>query len=628
MEKTIIKILIFILLVLTISTKASAIPVPHGIDGHVYDLDGVTLARKVDFSVTDTNTGEFIHSKTDQNGRYSVSLNGENGNSIIIKAWTKYNENSRNVILQGVMYNVDLLLNFSRHEFAPVINSSPIENATEDELYIYDVDAFDENGDELTYSLLVAPDGMKINSTTGLIEWVPKDEQSGENNVTVQVSDNFFNATQSFVINIKWVNDPPVIISEPITEAYVLEWYYYHVNATDEENGTLSYSLIKSPSNMQINKDGLIRWKPNKNHIGKNYVAVKVMDNSSYSTQKFNITVYGKTDEKTIISSGGGRGYAAYNLPDNETEEQDKEDKEKNIVKTSRITKTVGSIFEISLSSEEDIKLKINELNERPENIRGLEKKVYNYIEIKSDKDSGKIKEAEIKFKVKKSWLNENKAEKDEIALNRYSENKWEELETLNYKSDNGYEYYTAKSPGFSYFAISLKKIVEPDEFDLTGPKEQFIISGMIYKNRFRKQIDETELRATNLETNGSFETNTGAGGNSGAYYLIVNGKKGDKILIEAMSKNTYQNTTIILNGDMKGINFILNGKGLSAITGYSIADMGISKMEISIFIGLAIIFILFFHCFISRGSNKNQKAKKIPRKRKIKKRMNSKRKK
>ncbi|OIO61638.1 hypothetical protein AUJ83_04470 [Candidatus Woesearchaeota archaeon CG1_02_33_12] len=623
-----IRIIVLLLLVLTIFKSSYGIPVPHGMDGHIYDLDGITLARNVDFSVTDVNTGEFIQSKTYQNGMYSVSLDGDNGNTIIIKAWTKYHENSRTVTLEGVMRNVDLLLNLSRHEFAPIINSSPIKNAKEDELYYYDADAFDENEDVLTYSLLVAPNGMKINNTNGLVEWVPLDEQAGENNVTIQISDNFFNVTQSFVISVQWVNDAPLIISEPITEAFVSEWYYYQVNATDEENLILNYSLTKSPNNMQINKNGLIKWNPNKNHIGNNEVIVKVMDNSSYSMQKFNITVYAKLNGKKDISSGGGGGYVAYNLPDNETKEQDKEDKEKNIIKTIKITMKEGSVFEISLMSEKEIKLKINELSEMPEKVKGIEKRVYNYIEIKPDEESDKIQEAEIKFKVEKNWLTENKAEKNEIILNRYSDNQWQELETSQYKSDEKYEYYSAKSPGFSYFAISLKKIIEPDEFDLTGPKEQFIISGTIYKNRLRKQIDETEIRVTNLATNDIFETNTGAGGNSGTYYVIINGKKGDNILIEAMSKGIYQNTTIILNGDMKGINFILNDKGLSAITGYSLADIGINKMEVSMFIGLAIIFILFFHCFISRRSHKNQKAKKSPKKRKIKKRMNSKRKK
>jgi PGF-pre-PGF domain-containing protein len=600
-----IKIFVLILLVLALFKSAYAIPVPHGIDGRIYDLDGITPARNVDFSVTDIDTGEFIKSRTDQNGMYSVSLDGDNRNTIIIKAWTKYNENNRTVSLQGVMRNVDLLLNLSRREFAPIFNSSPIIQATEDILYSYDVDVFDENEDELTYSLIDSPNTMKINSTSGLIKWIPADNQSGKNNVTVQVTDNLFNATQSFMINVQWVNDAPVIISEPINETYLLELYYYHVNATDEENSELNYSLIKSPNNMHIYENGLIKWKPNKNHIGKNEIIVKVMDNNSYSTQNFNITVYAKSSQRAVSPGGSSGGFFAPESKKDKTGKQDNKDNEKNIIKTRKIKIKSENVFEIIIKSEDEIKLSINELSKRPEKIRSPEKKVYSYIEINPDNDSEKIKEAEINFRVKKEWLNESNAEKDEVILNRYSENKWNEIETLHYKSDEKYEYYKSKTPGFSYFAISLKDIVESNEFQTTGPKEQFIISGTIYKNRIRRQIDETEVKVTNLETKDVFETRTGAGGNQGAYYVIIDGKKGDEILIEVMGRNIYQNTTIILQGDMKGIDFVLNDKGLSAITGYSIfdSDIKINNTKTSIAITILVIISLFSYCLFSKRS-------------------------
>ncbi|MDD5086416.1 MAG: PGF-pre-PGF domain-containing protein, partial [Candidatus Nanoarchaeia archaeon] len=456
---------------------------------------------------------------------------------------------------------------------------------------------------ELAYSLVVSPDGMKINSTTGLINWIPKDNQSGKNNVTIQVTDNLFNVTQSFVINVQWVNDPPIIISRPINEAYVSEWYYYHVNATDEENNELNYSLIKSPSNMQITKEGLIKWKPNKNNIGNNEVAVKVMDNESYSIQGFNITVYEKTDEKNVVSSRGSRGggYFASYSENNEREEKDEKDKEKRVIKTTIIKKESGSIFQINLKSEKEAELIINEMNECPEKVRGIEKKVYRYIEIINE-DKGKVQEAEIEFKVEKSWLYENQADKYGVILSRYSGNKWEELETLHYNSDEEYEYYRAKTSGFSYFAVSLKKIVEPNNFDLTGPKEQFIISGIIYQNRMGKRASETEIKITNLATDYIFLTSTGALGEPGAYYIIIDGKKGDEILVEVTSKGIYKNTTIILNGDMKNVDFMLNNKGLSMIIGYSVSDLNAAKTGISFTITVIIIVLMVFYCLFLKN--------------------------
>jgi len=84
---------------------------------------------------------------------------------------------------------------------APVITSTPITTADEDTLYSYDVDAFDANGDSLTYSLITKPSSdMVINPTTGLITWTPT--TPGNYSVTVGVSDRSFTVTQSFSINV------------------------------------------------------------------------------------------------------------------------------------------------------------------------------------------------------------------------------------------------------------------------------------------------------------------------------------------------------------------------------------------------------------------------------------------
>ena len=54
----------------------------------------------------------------------------------------------------------------------PTITSSPVTTATEDELYIYDVEAVDpDGGDVLTFSLDEAPAGMSIDPATAMLTW-------------------------------------------------------------------------------------------------------------------------------------------------------------------------------------------------------------------------------------------------------------------------------------------------------------------------------------------------------------------------------------------------------------------------------------------------------------------------
>ena len=315
MKKDKINTLICILLFVLLALKSYAIPVPHGIDGHVYELDGITPACNIDFSVNDTITGEIIHGKTRANGKYSVSLNGNDGNIIMISVWNKYNTNNRTITLQGVMHNVDLLLNMSIPELSPNITSDPVTNATEGELYVYDVDAYDPNNDILTYTLVVAPDGMEINSSTGLIKWTPTNEQVGNNTITIQVTDGIFYENQSFIINVLNVDYPPIIESEPITIAYISKKYIYQVNATDPENDTLQYKLLEKPLNMNINKKtGLIRWIPLRRHIGINTIILEVRDNNLSTIQIFNITVYA-SQKYNQQSSGGGGVYVSSLFP-------------------------------------------------------------------------------------------------------------------------------------------------------------------------------------------------------------------------------------------------------------------------------------------------------------------------
>jgi hypothetical protein len=93
----------------------------------------------------------------------------------------------------------------------PQINSLPVLSATEGQLYSYDVDASDPDaGDILTYSLDIAPAGMSIDPSSGLIQWTPAAAQLGLNPVTVRVADGSSAfATQSFSIDVAAAGEAP-----------------------------------------------------------------------------------------------------------------------------------------------------------------------------------------------------------------------------------------------------------------------------------------------------------------------------------------------------------------------------------------------------------------------------------
>ncbi|HDK27530.1 MAG TPA: hypothetical protein ENG48_10660 [Candidatus Atribacteria bacterium] len=99
----------------------------------------------------------------------------------------------------------------------PEITSTAVTNATVWMKYTYDVDATDDNGDALTYSLNSKPANMNIDSTTGLIEWIPYASQVGDHEVEVEVSDGFLSTTQSFTISVSARTPMEIIVDSPLT---------------------------------------------------------------------------------------------------------------------------------------------------------------------------------------------------------------------------------------------------------------------------------------------------------------------------------------------------------------------------------------------------------------------------
>ena len=141
----------------------------------------------------------------------------------------------------------------------PNITSTPVTSATEDSPYVYPVTATDKDNlivpgtDNLVYSLITGSSTMAINSSNGLIAWIPIQSDVGNKNVTVIVNDGKSgNVTQSFIINVANVNDLPTIpiLSYPankttiFTSSITLNWSA----SSDEDNNTITYYLFLSNS--------------------------------------------------------------------------------------------------------------------------------------------------------------------------------------------------------------------------------------------------------------------------------------------------------------------------------------------------------------------------------------------
>ncbi|MBI4605705.1 MAG: PKD domain-containing protein, partial [Planctomycetes bacterium] len=185
----------------------------------------------------------------------------------------------------------------------PEITSAPVTTASEDAPYSYDVEATDPDSNPLVFSLTASPAGMTIDAMTGVISWTPALADVGDHTVTVRVDDGLDESdVQTYTLTVLAVNDPPEIVSAPVTQADVGFPYAYDVNAVDEEGDPLTFSLAQAPSGMTIDgSSGLIQWTPDAGQLGDHAVRVVVTDlPGSVAAQDFTVTVVDATHPPVV----------------------------------------------------------------------------------------------------------------------------------------------------------------------------------------------------------------------------------------------------------------------------------------------------------------------------------------
>jgi hypothetical protein len=184
----------------------------------------------------------------------------------------------------------------------PKFSSTPATNASVGIQYDYEAKAVDDDGDVLAFSLYSAPEGMSIDSTTGMLLWMPAN--AGTYDVSLSVYDGIEEAHQNFSINVS-ANHAPLFTSIPVTDATFGVQYLYDARAIDDDNDTINFSIITKPAGMSIDSaTGRILWTPQASQTGNNTVIIKVADGRGGGTeQTFLISVISPARPKCAITS-------------------------------------------------------------------------------------------------------------------------------------------------------------------------------------------------------------------------------------------------------------------------------------------------------------------------------------
>ncbi|HDK26432.1 MAG TPA: hypothetical protein ENG48_04995, partial [Candidatus Atribacteria bacterium] len=173
---------------------------------------------------------------------------------------------------------------------APVIVSDPINTIKENDLYSYQIAAEDPDGDKLTYSLALNPEGMDIDSENGLITWIPNNNQIGVHQVIIEITDGQHSVQQDFEIEVINVNDSPQILS----------YFPSNFNIEINEGSSVKFEIQA----FDVDKDTTLEFKWLLE--GKLVSSFSANENTAQSAWKYSSKYgeYGTKTVKVLVSDG------------------------------------------------------------------------------------------------------------------------------------------------------------------------------------------------------------------------------------------------------------------------------------------------------------------------------------
>lgn len=178
---------------------------------------------------------------------------------------------------------------------APVFLSQPRRTAPVGRTWSYLPQAFDGEGDTVSFSLTEAPADMQI-AADGVVTWTPPADATATVPITVLADDGRGGqSSQTFDLRVvtSETNGAPTITSNPRTQAITGQEYQYDPVGVDPDFDPLSWRLTTSPRGMSIDEQtGTIRWSADDHQLGTHIVAVTASDPFlAEFTQRFEVHV-------------------------------------------------------------------------------------------------------------------------------------------------------------------------------------------------------------------------------------------------------------------------------------------------------------------------------------------------
>jgi len=191
-----------------------------------------------------------------------------------------------------------------------------------DQQYKYQVQAVDTDNEQLVYSLLTAPQGMEINSATGLITWNPSINQVGTHDVVVKVADprGGFD-TQSYTLTVVDPRNKAPLVNAGVDQTITLP-ATANLQGTVSDDGlpvgttpVVSWSVVSGPGTVVFTNPNSVMTTASFSKGGTYVLRLTANDSALLSSDDVTVTVI-QLNAAPIVSAGADQ---TITLPDTAT---------------------------------------------------------------------------------------------------------------------------------------------------------------------------------------------------------------------------------------------------------------------------------------------------------------------
>ncbi|PNY36631.1 hypothetical protein C2E31_12350 [Rhodopirellula baltica] len=144
----------------------------------------------------------------------------------------------------------------------PAFDSVAAENVVAGNEYVYDANANDPDGTAIFYQLLSAPDGMTVDSATGIVRWQTDSHVAAQNDVVLYAFDSRGGfAAQQWTVNVTGGNTPPEFVSPPDTvQLAENETLQLTIDATDIDGDSVDVWADHLPAGAFLDAETKTLW--------------------------------------------------------------------------------------------------------------------------------------------------------------------------------------------------------------------------------------------------------------------------------------------------------------------------------------------------------------------------------